>query len=83
AYTGPWLDTLEMTNLGRMAANGAFIRKISDEAQLNWAKALADFPNERAQEANSKGLPGTKTLKLAVDIAEQKGHKWPVRYVIK
>jgi len=83
AYTGPWLDTLEMTNLGRMAANGAIIRKVSPEVQLNWAKALADFPNERAQEANAKGLPGSKTLKLAVDIAEQKGHKWPVRYVIK
>lgn len=82
-YTGPWLDTLEMTNLGRMAANGAIVRKVSDEVQLNWAKALADFPNERAQEANSKGLPGSKALKFAVDIAEEMGHTWPVRYVIK
>lgn len=82
-YTGPWLDTLEMTNLGRMAANGAIVRKVSDEVQLNWAKALADFPNERAQEANAKGLPGTKTLRLAVDTAEKLGHKWPVRYEIK
>ncbi|CAM9893674.1 unnamed protein product [Discosporangium mesarthrocarpum] len=82
-YTGPWLDTLESTNLGRMVQNGAIIRKVSDDVQLNWAKALADFPNERAQEANSKGLPGTKTLRLAVDIAEQMGHKWPVRYEIQ
>ena len=82
-FTGPWLDELEATNLGRMVQNGANIRKISEEARLSWAKSLADFPNERAKEADSKGLPGSKVVGMAVQIHEDLGHKWPVRYEIK
>ena len=82
-FTGPWVDELEATNLGRMVMNGAIVRKVSPEARLKWAKTLADFPNKRAKEADSKGLPGSKVLRMAVDIHEKLGHKWPVRYVIK
>lgn len=82
-FAGPWVDELEATNLGRMVQNGANIRKVSDEARLNWAKALADFPNERAKEADSKGLPGSQVVRMAVEVHEQMGHKWPVRYEIK
>ncbi|MEP4379924.1 MAG: C4-dicarboxylate TRAP transporter substrate-binding protein [Alphaproteobacteria bacterium] len=82
-FTGRWLDELEATNLGRMVQNGATIRKVDDEARLAWAKALADFPNERAKEADSKGLPGSKVVRMAVEIHEDLGHKWPVRYEIK
>jgi hypothetical protein len=66
-----------------MVQNGANIRKISEEARLSWAKSLADFPNERAKEADSKGLPGSKVVGMAVQIHEDLGHKWPVRYEIK
>ena len=82
-FTGPWVDELEATNLGRMVMNGAIVRKVSPEARLAWAKTLADFPNEMAKEADSKGLPGSEVLRMAVDIHEQMGHKWPVRYEIK
>ena len=82
-FTGPWVDELEATNLGRMVMNGAIVRKISDDARLAWAKTLADFPNERAKEADAKGLPGSKVVRMAVDVAEKLGHKWPVRYEIK
>jgi hypothetical protein len=63
--------------------NGAIVRKVSPETRLAWAKTLADFPNERAKEADSKGLPGSEVLRMAVDIHEEMGHKWPVRYEIK
>jgi C4-dicarboxylate-binding protein DctP len=66
-----------------MVQNGAVIKKISDEARLAWAKTLADFPNERAKEADSKGLPGSQVVRMAVEIHEDLGHKWPVRYEIK
>lgn len=82
-FTGPWVDELEATNLGRMVMNGAIVRKVSPETRLAWAKTLADFPNERAKEADSKGLPGSEVLRMAVDIHEKMGHKWPVRYEIK
>ena len=82
-FTGPWVDELEATNLGRMVMNGAIVRKVSPETRLAWAKTLADFPNERAKEADSKGLPGSEVVRMAVEVHEQMGHKWPVRYEIK
>lgn len=82
-FTGPWVDELEATNLGRMVQNGAIVRKVSDETRLAWAKTLADFPNERAKEADSKGLPGSQVVRMAVEIHEELGHEWPVRYEIK
>ena len=45
-FTGPWVDELEATNLGRMVMNGAIVRRVSPEARLAWAKTLADFTNE-------------------------------------
>ena len=82
-FTGPWVDELEATNLGRMVMGGAIVQRVSDETRLAWAKTLADFPNERAKEADSKGLPGSEVLRMAVELHEQMGHKWPVRYEIK
>ena len=81
-FTGPWVDEMEAANLGRMAVNGAIVRQVSPETRLAWAKTLADFPNKKAKEADSKGLPGSEVLRLAVDLHEQMGHKWPVRYEI-
>ena len=83
AVMGPWVDIEEKKNLDIMKANGATIKTISPEAQKAWAQALADWPNEKAKEADAKGLPGTKAVRLALDHAEKLGHKWPVRYVIK
>ena len=37
----------------------------------------------RAKEADKKGLPGSTVVRMAVDVAEKLGHKWPVRYEIK
>ncbi len=82
-FTGPWVDELEATNLGRMVMAGANVTRVTPEARLAWAKTLAGFPNMRAKEADSKGLPGSTVVRMAVDVAEKLGHKWPVRYVIK
>jgi hypothetical protein len=82
-FTGPWVDELEATNLGRMVMNGAIVRRVSPEARLAWAKTLTDFPNEKAKEADSRGLPGSEVLRMAVEVHEELGHKWPVRYDIK
>ena len=82
-FTGPWVDELEATNLGRMVMAGAIVTRVTPEARLAWAKTLAGFPNMRAKEADKKGLPGSTVVRMAVDVAEKLGHKWPVRYEIK
>lgn len=83
AFSGPDLDIVEAQNLGRMVQNGAIIRKISSEEQVTWAKALADLPNERAKEADSKGMPGSQALKEHMKQVADLGIKMPVVYEIK
>lgn len=83
AMTGPWIDETGKTSLALVTQNGANVRTITPEAQTAWAEALKDWPNEKAKEADARGLPGSRVMKFAVDEAERLGHKWPVKYPIK
>jgi len=47
------------------------------DQKVAWAKAMPDQPNERAKEAESKGLPGIKVMGRYIELMEQGGHKFP------
>jgi len=83
AASGPFIDETGKTSLALVTQNGASVRTISPEAAQAWAEALRDWPNEKAKEADAKGVPGSKVMKFAIDEAERLGHKWPVKYPIK
>jgi C4-dicarboxylate-binding protein DctP len=60
--------------------------KVSDlpaDVRLSWAKGLAHWPQEHANELESKGFPAKKILNSYLVAAEKQGYEWPVRYVIK
>ena len=59
------------------------VKELPDSVRLEWAKSLAAWPQQRADELNKQGLPASQVLKLGLDEAEKLGHKWPVRYTIK
>ncbi len=42
-----------------------------------------DWPDEPAKDLDSKGLPGSMTLKLALGTAGRLGYTLPYRYVIE
>ncbi|MEP3277270.1 MAG: C4-dicarboxylate TRAP transporter substrate-binding protein [Stappiaceae bacterium] len=58
------------------------VREIDGNAKIDWAKAVADFPNKMAKEANDRGLPGTDILNFYMTKIEELGHTWPHRYEI-
>lgn len=62
---------------------GVDVREISDEAKVDWATALADFPNRMAKEADSRGLPGSAVLTFYMSKVEELGHEWAYRYMIE
>ena len=62
---------------------GVNVKAVPDAAKADWAKSLANWPQERATELDKAGLPGSQVFNLALDEAERLGHKWPVRYVVK
>jgi len=47
------------------------------EQKVRWAKEMPDQPNQRAAEAESKGLPGIKVMGRYIELMEKAGHKFP------
>ena len=70
-------------HLETMKKGGGTINTLPDSVRLEWAKSLAKFPQEKADELNAKGMPATEVFRMVMDEAEKLGHKWPVRYELK
>ena len=73
----------EQKGIDKLKSEGVEVRQIDKKAKEEWAQALSDFPNEMAQEANSRGLPGTEVMQFYMNKLEELGHEWPVRYEIE
>jgi C4-dicarboxylate-binding protein DctP len=67
----------------QLRAHGVTVKKITDAARRDWANAMKDWPQQKADELDKQGLPASQVLKLTLEEAEKLGHKWPVRYPIK
>lgn len=73
----------EEAGINKLREEGAEVVQIDPQAKVDWANAISDFPARMAEEANSRGLPGTEVLNFYMDKLEELGHEWPVRYVIE
>jgi TRAP-type C4-dicarboxylate transport system substrate-binding protein len=62
---------------------GSVVKSVPDQVRIDWANSLKSWPQEKADELDKAGLPGSLVLKSALDEAEKLGHKWPVRYTVK
>lgn len=69
--------------LAKLKELGVDVKSISEEAKVEWATALKDFPNKMAQDANGRDLPGSEVLNFYMSKIEELGHEWPYRYEIK
>jgi len=83
ALTGKVNEEAYPKQLEQLRAHGVTVKKISDAARKDWANAMKDWPQQKADELDKQGLPGSQVLKLTLDEAEKLGHKWPVRYPIR
>jgi TRAP-type C4-dicarboxylate transport system substrate-binding protein len=69
--------------LALLRSSGAVVRTLPESVRIEWATALKDWPQQKADELDKMGLPGSQVLKLTLEEAEKLGYKWPVRYTIK
>jgi C4-dicarboxylate-binding protein DctP len=72
----------EVSGLKNLRAAGAVVTEISPEAQVDWARAMIDWPNERTQAINALGIDGTTIMRRYIALLEEAGHKFPVSYPI-
>ena len=70
--------------LDKLAGAGVKVRKMDPQAKIDWAKKLADWPNERAQTTKKKKKVNMgQYMRDYIKMVEAGGHKFPVNYVIK
>jgi len=81
--TGTVNEAAYPKQLDQLRANGVNVKKMSDATRRDWANALKDWPQQKADELDKQGLPASQVLKLTLEEAERLGHKWPVRYPIR
>ncbi|MGE0253936.1 MAG: C4-dicarboxylate TRAP transporter substrate-binding protein [Alphaproteobacteria bacterium] len=81
--SGAYVNARVERGFESMKKEGLIVSELPAAEKAKWGELLKDWPNEKAKEADAKGLPGSKTLKLTLDTAEKMGYKWPNRYVIK
>lgn len=83
ARVGHLLSVTKEKPLQDLKNAGATIRTLPAEVRAQWAESLRAWPNEQAQEANKRGLPGTEVLSTDLENSERMGYVWPIRYEIK
>jgi TRAP-type C4-dicarboxylate transport system substrate-binding protein len=69
--------------IAELKTHGVNVKAVSDKVKQDWANSLAGWPAQKAKELDAMGLPGTQVLEIALQAAEDNGHKWPIRYKIK
>ena len=74
------LNTRQIKGLENLKNSGATVQSIDESVRQRWAKSLAKFPNSMAQDANSRGMPGTEILQNYIKEIDKSGYDWPVEY---
>lgn len=76
------LNRQQRQGLERLEAAGIPVRSLPPTERAAWARSLVGFPNAMAQDANRRGMPGSKVMRDYIETARRNGHAWPVEYVI-
>lgn len=74
----------EASGLKKLEAAGAKVTTLPVDQQSQWAAALKDWPNERAQDLHKDfKIDGPAIMEKYMKYMEEAGHKWPYRYQFK
>jgi TRAP-type C4-dicarboxylate transport system substrate-binding protein len=69
--------------LDMMKKAGVEFYTLPFEEKVRWANMLPNIPDQKAKEADAKGMPGSKLYKAYIAELEKDGYKFPRRWDIK
>ena len=67
----------------KLMAEGVMIHEFPFEEKATWAANLSALPNEKAQEANTRGEPGSEVFGTYIQMLKLTGYEWPNEYHIE
>ncbi|HAY47260.1 MAG TPA: hypothetical protein DCY55_13405 [Gammaproteobacteria bacterium] len=76
------LETAQTIGLESLENSNATISVLPEEVRQSWGNSLAEFPNEMAQEANGRDMPGSEIMRAYIEEVQAVGYEWPVDYAI-
>jgi len=76
------LNARQIGGLDDLRQAGAHVRVLPESGRTKWAESLRAFPNDMAQDANRRGMPGTEIMRAYISEVAKSGYDWPVDYVI-
>lgn len=76
------LNSRQKKGLEDLRKSGASVRDLPAAQRAIWAQSLVDFPNNMAQDANNRNMPGTEIMRAYLAEITKSGYDWPVEYVI-
>lgn len=77
------LNERQLVGLDSLRKSGATVRELPETERAKWARSLVNFPNDMAQDANQRNMPGTKIMRAYLQEIKNSGYEWPVEYEIK
>lgn len=72
----------DQVGLEKLKKEGVKIYDFPFAEKEMWAKNLSDLPNEKAQESNKRGEPGTEVYSTYIKMLKKTGYVWPNEYKI-
>lgn len=78
-----WVKEESAAAYEEMIAAGTTIKTLSAEQRADWANRLPELPNEKAQEANALGLPGSEAFRVYIRAQEDLGYVFPRDWIIE
>jgi hypothetical protein len=66
-----------------MKKAGVELYQLPFEEKVRWAKVMPNYPDQKAKEADKKGMPGSVLIKAYIAELEKEGYKFPRRWVVQ
>lgn len=83
AQAGENLNGRQAWGLNGLKEAGTTITELPADVRAAWAESLSAFPNQQAQEANGRGMPGSEVLNAYLEAVSAVDYEMPVDYVIE
>ncbi|MBI4307915.1 MAG: C4-dicarboxylate TRAP transporter substrate-binding protein [Chloroflexi bacterium] len=73
----------EKQALDTLTKAGVTFIEFSPADKEKWAQSIPNLPQQWAEEMEGRGLPGKQIMKTFIQLAKDKGYKWPREWAIQ
>ena len=81
--SGESLNAAQESGRTGLEEAGANVVELPAEARAEWAESLTGFPQQQANDADGRGMPGSEVMKAYLAAVTASGYEWPIEYSVE